>query len=53
MIKTHKYSRIVEMTSTQLWGLIDSKDAIVYQVEYVRFSESAGQSLFLVELEWK
>jgi len=53
MIKTHKYSRIVEMTSTRLWGLIDSKDAIVYQVEYVRFSETDDQSFFLVELEWK
>ena len=53
MKKTHKYSRLKELTSSQLWEISDNKNAIVYQVEYVRFSESVGQSMFLVEWEWK
>jgi hypothetical protein len=53
MKKTHKFSRLVELTSTQLAELTDSKEVIVYQAEYIRFSNSVGQSLFLVELQWK
>ena len=47
--KTHKDSVIKELTSVQLWELSDDKNSIVYQAEFTRFSESIGQSLFLVE----
>ena len=53
MKKTHKYSRMCELTSGQLWELSSDKNVIVYQAEFTRYREDIGQSMFLVEWERK
>lgn len=53
MKKTHKYSRIAELTSSQLWELNSDKNVIIYQAEFTRYRRDIGQSAFLVEWERK